>query len=417
MASTGTVFDDLSAPAPTGTVFDDVHPAVMDSSGPSVSYNPLPQIWQDIKGIPGTALQFLKHPLDTTKSMVGEMNLQDPSKSSGLLGLPDVMYERYKAGQRGGAVAPIAELLAGRAASELTPEGVGTAAKATAGAVKGAAKAAVEPVTYGRFHFPIPAPLAGAAAGHYGGSVFGPEGSLIGTVVGGGAPLVKGAIQGAREALAGPEPPPFEPFTVKPGIQRILSRGASGGTGQMGRLTPPPNVNPAMANAESLTPSGQAALEPPPTAPEPFKVNPKIKSLLNRQASGGAGQMGRLSAPPRRGINRAMEGPAPVESADPFLDDLAQSQAKKPFAKLKPDEQQSIRDLAARLKGTAKPMTPPPSQPMAAPPQFDPVSVAEWLKDPVKAQATVAEMQKGASVPDTPPAPKPPFKLKVRRTK
>lgn len=71
-------------------------------------------------------------------------------------------------------------------------EAAGTALR---GAAKGAAKAAVEPINYGRLHIPLPAPVAGAMTGKY---IAGTPGAAIGAAV----PIVRGAVQGARAALA-----------------------------------------------------------------------------------------------------------------------------------------------------------------------------------------------------------------------
>lgn len=55
---------------------------------------------------------FAKHPIDSIKSMVGEMNLDDPSKSSGLLGLPDTLYQRWQSGQQPEVLADLATMAA-----------------------------------------------------------------------------------------------------------------------------------------------------------------------------------------------------------------------------------------------------------------------------------------------------------------
>lgn len=69
------------------------------------------------------------------------------------------------------------------------------------GALSGAAKSAFPSIDYGGHQVPIPASIAGAAAGHYAGSVFGPIGSKVGAVLGGAIPMVRGAVQGGRQAL------------------------------------------------------------------------------------------------------------------------------------------------------------------------------------------------------------------------
>ena len=74
---------------------------------------------------------------------------------------------------------------------------------AAVGAVKGAAQDAFSPVRYGHYGLPVPNVAAGAMAGHYLGRALGaPE---AGAVAGAAYPVIRGAIRGAKSALAAPE--------------------------------------------------------------------------------------------------------------------------------------------------------------------------------------------------------------------
>lgn len=350
MPTAGTVFDDLNAPAPTGTVFDDVHPAVAPSPQPSSG------VLNKLSSLGSGALDTLKSGLTRNLMIPGVERL--PVKVT-----PDLKLQGDLPGPMQGAKDVGAAFKADpwKAIGSMLPFGAAGAMEATGGfnalahaGKAGLAEAATAPISKGT----VPGML-GAGAGYV----------------------------GAR--LAGL---PWEFALPAGGV------GAAVGSKIM------PFVRGAAADLR-----GEPIIHP--EAPEPFKPNPAIQKLLNRRATGDIGVPGKPGKIiPRRGPAGAPT--AAAESPDPFLDDLAQSQTKKPFAKLKPEEQQSIRQLAARLQGSS-PLSPPP-QPMAPPPQIDPVSVAQWLKDPVNAQATIGELQK--TITPT-PEPSAPFQLRVRRRK
>jgi hypothetical protein len=197
----------------------------------------LNQYWNKIN--PVTAAQSLataaRHPLDALNSY-GKQNSELWQKASDAFkngeyaegvrhtlsffmnGIPGVGAALDSAGDKAGsgdvkgAIADTAalatQLIGARTlpavTDALTRPGLGgDIAVAAGGAAKGAAKAAVEPINFGRYgvKLPIPAPLASAGAGglaaHYAGM---PE--EVGAVIGGATPIVKGAIGGAQEALA-----------------------------------------------------------------------------------------------------------------------------------------------------------------------------------------------------------------------
>jgi hypothetical protein len=76
------------------------------------------------------------------------------------------------------------------------------AAAGIKGAAKGAAKASTEMVEYGphQIKIPIPAPIAGAAAGGLAGH-YAFDNPMLGAAVGATAPVVKGAVAGAKSAM------------------------------------------------------------------------------------------------------------------------------------------------------------------------------------------------------------------------
>lgn len=133
-------------------------------------------LWNDLKQINPTktgdlAKALFHHPIETIKAAVGTMDLEHPENSTGLLGLPDELYEQWKAGHHGEALAHEAEF-----AAPVLFKGIGALADTSAGtAAAGFAKGAVKA-------------LPGAA-----------ETSIARYT---GIPqVVRGGIQGARAAL------------------------------------------------------------------------------------------------------------------------------------------------------------------------------------------------------------------------
>lgn len=145
--------------------------------------------------------------------------------------------------------------------------------------------------------------------------------------------------------------------------------------------------NPAARDAAiEMIPRGDKYLKwrniinpPPPPAPKPSGVTP---SWSSKAPTGGAGSgtiPGSIELPPppappifRGSTNRAITLPPPGEAAaatpaanGTMLDDLAQSQAGKSFAKLSPEQQATVRNLADRLqpKSAGPPSSPTPVGP------------------------------------------------------
>ncbi len=154
----------------------------------------------------------LNRPLSFTDQLKLAGNLF-ASPITGLLNAPAEVWNWIK---RGGHNPPSggfmgeepSQQMVGNAAAALAPtavEGVKAAAPyiipATKGAIVGGAKAAVEPVTYGHLRLPVPAPIAGAAAGGYAAGQIGLPRS-VGAAIGAAAPVVRGAIKGAKTAIA-----------------------------------------------------------------------------------------------------------------------------------------------------------------------------------------------------------------------
>lgn len=157
---------------------------------------------------PGVASTIVKKPIQTALGAAGA-------------------YLGSKGGQKAAEYAklgPGAQELAGTLGGVA---GGGAGYKADHPVVKGAAKGALKEgfstIRYGHHNLPIPATLAGAAAGRYAGGMMGPNGAVIGAIAGGAAPFVKGAIQGAKEVLhppvPEPVPPPARPSAPPPRLQ------------------------------------------------------------------------------------------------------------------------------------------------------------------------------------------------------
>lgn len=86
-------------------------------------------LWNDLKSLPAGAYQLVRHPIDTTKAAIGQMDLEHPENSSGLLGLPDELYKEWQAGHKGEVMARMTEL-----GLPIIFKGAGLAAEGAAGA-------------------------------------------------------------------------------------------------------------------------------------------------------------------------------------------------------------------------------------------------------------------------------------------
>jgi hypothetical protein len=177
----------------------------------------------------------------------------------------DPIAQDYAAGNTAGAVGRgvgTAAMLAAPFAGEIA-EGAEVAGAVSKGAVKGGARAAIEPVHYGHYSIPIPAPIAGAAAGGYAARMLGLP-SEVGAVVGGAAPIVRGAVSGVREALAAREASAAVPEVI-PGFNV-----ASGSTMRSPRPGVPvePSYTPPITGALPGAPTAASA----PVAAVPFEA-------------------------------------------------------------------------------------------------------------------------------------------------
>lgn len=132
-------------------------------------------------------------------------------------------------------------------------EGAGDIASAAGAGLKGAAKAAIEPIEYGRLKIPVPASVAGAAAGHY-------LGGVPGAVVGAVAPAVKGGVEAFKEALANARRPAVDSAGAQANIDAMNAAAAA--------RNPPAVANPTAAQSaiDSMNAdfaARQAAKHPP----------------------------------------------------------------------------------------------------------------------------------------------------------
>lgn len=318
-----------------------------------------------------------------------EMPPQQTMPEDGPLAPP----QPWRAAAQGAATLVAPKVLG--AAAEAIPNipGAGAAGAAAKGAIVGGIKEGAKPIEYGMHKLPIPAAIAGAAAGRFAGHVMGPGGATVGTIVGGAAPIVRGAIKGGKEALgdyratqrvgnartpswsgvpaASPEAPPP--------VEAILSQLPSGRT--PGPMQPPPAPPPRVSLPEQAGISGGM---PPPKPP----VEPIQGTLPSGRKPGGI-------------QNQQPQGPpeAPVVPTI-SLDDIAQSTAGKKFSRLNPQEQLVVKQIAQQANKSGPP-TPPTAQPAAPKPVAQTIapsgeSVAkapkEWPKhivteDGIRAQA------------------------------
>jgi hypothetical protein len=116
----------------------------------------------------------------------------------------------YVAGKLGAS--PEQADAAGEVASWLPLGGMATpkGRAISSGAVKGAVKEGFSPVHVGRLKIPVPQAAATAIGGKYLGAMGGHPGEMSGAAIGAAYPFVKGAVQGAREAMNTPKLGPVE---------------------------------------------------------------------------------------------------------------------------------------------------------------------------------------------------------------
>jgi hypothetical protein len=225
--------------------------------------------------------------------------------------------------------------------------------RAVVGGVKGATREAFKPTTYGMHKLPVVAPVAGAMAGHFALSPFGPTASKIGAVGGALMPLVKGAYEGAKEGFNEgkptiPTPSQFEPSAVT--ASRMKFGGPTEPTTNPNGFAPIPRKGPGPLPTPAEQPApyapnpaiaaktkfggptepttsqtgfpqqprkGPAPLEPTAEAPkEPFKPSP---ITAQRMKYGGPSQSGSgqgFGKPTRQGTNRAMQPKPEVEESE-----------------------------------------------------------------------------------------------------
>ncbi len=145
------------------------------------------------------------------------------------------------------------------AMGEMLPKGTGSVVK---GATRGAFEDSLAPSSLHvgplRVKVPVPAVASGAFLGHeIGQRLFGHPGGIAGGMIGGGAPLVRGAIRGGREAMENlREPAPVATQAPTPIIPP--SRQVTEGSIKAGPVTdtsgPIPNWQPTVLDREPATP-------------------------------------------------------------------------------------------------------------------------------------------------------------------
>lgn len=147
-------------------------------------------------------------------------------------------------------------------------------------AVKGGIRGGMAPAEMGALKIPVPASIAGGYAGHF----LGPVGSIVGAA----APIVRGAIQGGKEALRADWPSPIsDPVRPNPAVAARMRFGGpvntSGGPSYSG-----------------VGMSGAPAVEPI-TTPSfaPNKVNPNIARNLRFSPASDSGGTAASAIPSR----------------------------------------------------------------------------------------------------------------------
>jgi hypothetical protein len=200
----------------------------------------------------------------------------------------DSVVDSVKKGDYAGAGGKALGTVAMLATPELGEiEGSGDIASATGAGLKGAAKAAIEPIEYGRLKIPVPASVAGAAAGHY-------LGGTPGAVVGAVAPIIKGGVQAFKEALDNARKPEVDSAAAQANIDAMNAAAAA-------RNAPPVNASAAQSAIDQMNAAfaaRQAAKHPP--------LPPEVMADLTRES-----EVEPPSAAPRSLQDIAAQPPAP----------------------------------------------------------------------------------------------------------
>jgi hypothetical protein len=296
-------------------------------------------------------------------------------------GIKDELSQGH-VGQAVGDIAPF--LLPGLHKAAESP--MGQAAKA---AVKGGLAEGARPVTYGMHKLPLPASVAGAMGGHFAASPWGPTAAKIGSVVGGVAPMVKGAYNAGKQAYKGATTleTPLDPAiqTIQDtarksaghgGVERVTSSDPElpsspapslpsgrqvGGPHNIPQPVVPPTkpprvslpdlfgtkpspvqvpgrvepIRPASASARALTPSPEPA--PPHTPlwtrdPLPVRRNPSIKPI---KPENGILPSGRQVPGPNK-VPLGEPSPEPVPTRTPLWMGKTTGQAPAPPPAIEP---------------------------------------------------------------------------------
>ena len=231
--------------------------------------------------------------------------------------------EEFKANNPSGGFGHAALAVAPFAAGPVA-EAAGPALDVAAETAKGAVRGATETIPINRYGMKVnvPAPIAGAAAGGVvGGLSHIPMGGEIGAAVGAATPIVRGGIRGFRAAVEAARPQaPIGPRAV-----------------------------PIWQDSTAPTPS-----EPPQMAPAQPVALP-------------SGRIPGQPVPLPSAATTPVETPAtPVAPAVPTLDDIAQGQMKKPFAKLKAADQATVLQIQNGIKNSMEEPAPAAAVPAPA---------------------------------------------------
>lgn len=300
---------------------------------------------------------------------------------------------KVRDGNYAGAAGDVAGMATLGAATHLAA-GDSAVAAGTRGALKGAAQGAVEPINYGPLKLPIPASWVGGGAGAAAAAHMGIP-TAIGTAVGAATPIVKGAIRGAKAALA----------------DRLAAIGEKSAAAERAAAAAAPKRLPAAPDA-SFVRSVPAEAPPP---PQPKGLLGPSRTLITPAPEDASFVRSVPAEYPQVEGGRAPAAAAPAPPAElpmDLLDEIAKGQAKgKPFAKLAPEDQEAVRAIARRIQDPT-PLTeqPAPLPARRAPdPGPGPSVSAEAPQTPVRQPAPAATPGPAApqpaevNRPETPP--------------
>lgn len=345
----------------------------------------------DLKNVPAGMIALVRHPVDTAKAAVGQVDFEHPENSSGLLGAVDVLGNEWEHGHKGEALAHLTEL-----GLPIIFKGTGALAKAAAPAADTAAtvvRGAAQGLKANA------GPIAEAAAeGGVTGSLFGHP---FETAAFRAAPrTAKAIVQGIKQALAdrraaaappvAAEASPLTPEVLPP--ERQLPQGA---------IQMPPAAD---TSGLRLVDAGRGVARDPKTG-RMFRVYSSTDQPLARTPAASAPPVAQEAAP---SIPAAAGGEAPADNPAPAKADVEKALSTLPNDQPKPstprnraeaDQQFQQRNRAKKAESMARMLYYGGSDTPGAGLSLDDVKAMgddEW-KQLAKA-AKIADLQKAGTI-------------------